>query len=111
MDVVGGIFLIVGAAFILLAAVGVVRFDDVYARIHAGAKAPTLGLLAIGIGVSLVVRTSAAVVTAALVVVLQLIAGPVGAHLLGRSVYRQLRPELDGPDELADSERRRDQPN
>ena len=40
MDLIGGILLIVGALFILLAAVGVVRFDDIYARMHAGAKAP-----------------------------------------------------------------------
>ena len=35
-----------------------------------------------------------------LVIVLQLIGGPVGTHLLGRSVYRRIRPPLMGPDEL-----------
>ena len=43
-------------------------------------------------------------VAAVLVVVLQLIAGPVGAHILGRAVYRRVQPELAGPDELADRE-------
>ena len=104
MNVVGGLFLIAGSALVLLAAIGVVRFDDVYARMHAGAKAPALGVLSIGIGVSLSLRTSDAVITAILVVILQLIAGPVGAHILGRSVYHQVRPELSGPDELAAAE-------
>ncbi len=104
MNVVGGIFLIFGASLILLAGIGVVRFDDIYARMHAGAKAPALGVLAIGIGVAFRIRTTDAIVTAILVVVLQLIAGPVGAHILGRSVYRQLQPPLGGPDELAAAE-------
>jgi multicomponent Na+:H+ antiporter subunit G len=104
MDVLGGIFLIVGSLFILLAGVGVVRFDDIYARMHAGAKAPALGVLGVGLGAALTIRTTAAVVTVILVIVLQLIAGPVGSHILGRSVYRRLQPHLDGPDELADAE-------
>ena len=105
MDALGGVFLVAGSILILLAGVGVIRFQDIYARRHAGAKAPALGVLGIGIGVALTIRTTAAVISVVLVIVLQLIAGPVGAHMLGRSVYRRLRPELDGPDELADAER------
>lgn len=104
MDLLGGIVLVVGSLFILLAAVGAVRFDDIYARMHAAAKAPALGVLLVGIGAALTIRTTTATVAVILVVVLQLVTGSVGAHMLGRSVYRQLRPPLDGPDELAESE-------
>jgi multicomponent Na+:H+ antiporter subunit G len=104
MDTIGGLLLIAGSLLILLAGVGVVRFDSIYARMHAGAKAPALGVLCVGAGSAFVIQTSAAFITAALVIVLQLIAGPVGAHALGRSVYRRLQPPLDGPDELADAE-------
>ena len=104
METIGGVLLVIGALFVLLASIGVLRFDTIYARIHAGAKGPTLGILAIGLGTALTVHETTVVVTAILVVVLQLIAGPVGAHLLGRSVYRRLRPELDGLDELAEAE-------
>jgi multicomponent Na+:H+ antiporter subunit G len=106
LEAIGGVLLIIGALFVLLAAIGVLRFDSIYARIHAGAKGPTLGILAIGLGTAFRVHETTVVVTAILVVVLQLIAGPVGAHLLGRAVYRKLRPELDGLDELADAEGR-----
>lgn len=109
MNTIGGVFLIAGSALILLAAIGVVRFDDVYARMHAGAKAPALGVLAIGVGVAFSIRTSDAVITAILVVILQLIAGPVGAHILGRAVYRQVKPPLSAADELADAERPADE--
>ena len=102
MDLVGGIILLIGSLLILLAGIGVVRFDDIYARIHAGAKTPALGVLAGGIGTALSIRSTIATVAVVLVIALQLIAGPVGAHILGRSVYLRLRPPLDGPDELAD---------
>ena len=104
LDVAGGICLVAGSVLILIAAIGVVRFDDVYARVHAAAKAPTLAVLLVAAGAGLTIRTTQAVVTALLVVVLQLIAGPVGAHLLGRAIYRVLGPALDGPDELGDVE-------
>jgi multicomponent Na+:H+ antiporter subunit G len=106
MDLLGGIVLVVGSLLILLAAVGAVRFDDVYARMHAAAKAPALGVLLIGLGAALTIRTTTATVAVILVVVLQLVTGSVGAHMLGRSVYRRLRPPLDGPDELAEREAR-----
>jgi multicomponent Na+:H+ antiporter subunit G len=98
------VLLVFGSALILLAGVGVLRFQSTFARMHAAAKAPTLGILAIAIGVSLSVRSVAALVTALLVVVLQLVTGPVGTHLLGRSVYRQLEHDFDAGDELAADE-------
>ena len=100
MDIVAGLFLIVGAGFVTLAGVGVMRFHDTFSRMHAAAKAPALGLLGIGIGTVLSIRTVPAAVVVGLITVLQLIAGPVSAHLLGRSVYRRARPDLQGPDEL-----------
>ena len=100
MDVVAGVFLILGAGFVALAGVGVVRFHDTFSRMHAAAKAPALGLIGIGIGTVLSIRTVPATVVVVLITVLQLIAGPVSAHLLGRSVYRRARPDLQGPDEL-----------
>jgi multicomponent Na+:H+ antiporter subunit G len=102
MDIVAGIFLIIGSAFILLAAVGVIRFHDAFSRMHAAAKAPALGLLCAGIGTVLSIRTVPATIVVALVVVFQLIAGPVSSHLLGRSVYLRARPDLQGRDELLD---------
>lgn len=104
MDTFAEALLIVGSVFILLAAVGIVRFRSIYARMHAAAKAPTLGVLLTCLGVALALRTTTAVVTALLVVILQAIAGPVGSHLIARSVYRRLHPPLDGPDELAAAE-------
>lgn len=104
VEIIAGVLLIFGSGLILLAGVGVWRFDDIYARMHAAAKAPTLGILTIAVGVALAVQSVVALVTALLVVVLQLVTGPVGTHLLGRAVYRRMRPPLTGVDELANDE-------
>jgi multicomponent Na+:H+ antiporter subunit G len=51
----GEVIMLVGALLVLLAAIGVIRFDDVLARMHALAKASTLGvvLLLAGAAISL----------------------------------------------------------
>ncbi len=45
MEVVGGLLLVAGAAFLLLGGLGLVRMPDVFNRIQAGTKATTLGTL------------------------------------------------------------------
>lgn len=107
METSGGIVLLIGSLLILLAAVGTVRFDSTYARMQAAAKGPALGVMLTGTGAALIIGSAAATVAIVLVIVLQLITGAVGSHLLGRSVYRRLQPPLDGPDELAERERHR----
>ncbi len=42
---VGGLLLVIGAAFLLLGGLGLVRMPDVFNRIQAGTKATTLGTL------------------------------------------------------------------
>ena len=99
-DIVGGVSMIIGALLVLLAGIGAVRFDDTYARMHAAAKGPALGILMIGVGVAMTLRTTPAVIEALLIVALQLIAGTVGTHIMGRSVYYVIKPPLTAPDEL-----------
>ncbi len=51
MIILGNCFILLGAAFLCLGALGLVRMPDVYNRIQAGTKAVTLGSLALLIGV------------------------------------------------------------
>lgn len=48
---IGDSFLLIGALFSFLGALGLMRMPDVYNRLQAGTKATTLGALAILIGV------------------------------------------------------------
>jgi len=88
MSLVGGILMVVGAAFAMLGAVGLLRFPDVYTRLHAASKAgaPGVGLILLGSGLAsadpfTLVRGVAGLVFLILV-------GPISAHLLARAALR-----------------------
>lgn len=88
LDTIGGVLLILGATFVLVGAVGVTRFSTPTERLHAAAKGPTLGLMLLGAGTAVTIRTGAAIAAVLLVIVLQLLAGPVGSHMIGRAIHR-----------------------
>lgn len=52
MTVIGDLLLLLGAAFLFLGALGLLRMPDLYTRIQAGTKAVTLGSLAMLIGLA-----------------------------------------------------------
>ena len=45
LDIIGGLLLVTGAAFLFLGGLGLYRMPDIYNRIQAGTKATTLGTL------------------------------------------------------------------
>ena len=53
MTLAGDLFLLLGAAFAGLGALGLIRMPDVYNRLQAGTKSVTLGTMAILIGIGL----------------------------------------------------------
>jgi multicomponent Na+:H+ antiporter subunit G len=52
MSLIGDALLVIGAAFMFLGALGLLRMPDVYTRIQAGTKAVTLGSIAILLGIA-----------------------------------------------------------
>ncbi|MFC2948429.1 monovalent cation/H(+) antiporter subunit G [Virgibacillus sediminis] len=83
------IALLIGTFFIVSAAIGVVRFPDVYTRLHAATKAATLGVSSILIGAFLFLYFHESIVSGKLLVgiVFILLTAPVGAHMLGRAAH------------------------
>lgn len=106
MDLVSGTLLIAGGAWYVLAAVGVLKFDDTFSRMHAGTKAATLGLVLLVSGTA--VRLDAAEALKLMAVAgLAFLTIPVGAHLIGRAAHIRRDEEpvrIDTVDELAEAE-------
>ncbi len=102
---IGEVLVLVGAGFTLLAAVGVVRFRDVFARMHALSKASTLGLLLVLLGGMVSLRTANDVTFLALAGLLHLVTSPVGTNLISRATYyaEGITFGIDTVDELAGS--------
>lgn len=86
VDVISGVMLIAGASLALIAAIGVHRLPDTLARMHAATKPATLGVVLCAVGAVLQLSAVSDVAKIAVVVVLQLVSAPIGAHVLGRSV-------------------------
>jgi multicomponent Na+:H+ antiporter subunit G len=83
------ILVLLGSLFILIAAIGVLRFSDVYNSMHATTKATSFGLLLILTGVALHFLTFIVVLKVVLIIVFIYLTAPLAAHavaqVLGRS--------------------------
>lgn len=104
IEILAGTLMTAGALLALIAGIGLQRFPDVFARMHAATKPATLGLALVLSGAALVMPDAGAVAKLLLVVALQFITAPVGGHLVGRAAYRagtELSEETQ-IDELAD---------
>ena len=84
----GSVLALAGAVLTLLAAVGVVRFPGVLARMHALTKASTLGVVLVLVGAAITLDHPNDVTSLLLAAALQVLTLPVGANLLSRATYR-----------------------
>lgn len=92
-DAVAGVLVVAGAVFFIAGTVGLVRFPDVYTRLHALSKADNLGLGLIVLGLAVSADRVLDVVHLALVWLLVLLASATSAHLIARrALHRGEKP-------------------
>lgn len=103
MDVVISVVILIGALFTALAGVGVIRFPDLYSRMHAATKATALGFALVALAAAWDLADGRFKLV--LAVGLILLTSPVAAHLVGRSSYRapNVPVRIDSHDALAES--------
>lgn len=85
---IGGVLVLTGAFFALVAAIGVVRLPDVLTRMHASTKAGTLGSTLILIALAL--RENDAVITVKVIaaILFLIMTAPLAAHAIGRAAVK-----------------------
>lgn len=84
MRLLADIILLIGAAFTLLGALGLLRMPDVYNRIQAGTKAVTLGALSLLLGIGLLYpQWWAKLLVIALLI---LVTNPLGSSTIARAL-------------------------
>ena len=112
-DIIIYIFLGIGVFFNMLAGVGLLRFPDVYTRLHAGTKCTTFGsIFIIGSVVLVGLKTwwfnndtngSVLAIHSAFALIAILLTNPVGAHAIARAAHRSgIMPAQAVIDELQD---------
>lgn len=112
------VFLGIGLFFNFLASVGLMRFPDVYTRLHAGTKCTTFGSIFLSIAVmiygvwkyregdtaliSLSIHTFIALVAI-------MLTNPTGAHAIARAAHRSgVKPAMAVVDDLEEKEEEND---
>lgn len=86
-DLVAGSAMIGGAALITLGAIGLIRFPDVFTRMHAATKAATVGVIGTTLAASPEAAGLGGTLILLIVVVLLFLSGPLGMSLLARAAY------------------------
>ncbi len=86
-EILSGIILLVGAFFVLVAAIGLIRLPDLLMRMHATTKAGTLGagLILLAVAVTYAEVQIIAMVVATIIFIV--LTAPVAAHMIGRAAY------------------------
>jgi multicomponent Na+:H+ antiporter subunit G len=80
-------FLILGALFILVSAIGLLRLPDLYMRMHATTKTTSLGLLLLLIGALFVMPDLATILKGLLVIIFIFLTTPLGAHMISKAAH------------------------
>ncbi len=83
----GGGLVVVGALFTLLGAIGVLRFPDVYTRIHAASLTDTGGASLVLLGLTLISGLNAETLKLGLVWIFVMLTTPAAANALANAAY------------------------
>ena len=92
MSYAAAILMIAGSLFCMLAALGLIRFPDLYTRLHAAAKAGPIGSGLILLGAGVASGDAFTLLRAALGLVFLVLTTPIAAHLLARAAMRARAP-------------------
>lgn len=77
-------FFVLGLFFLTFGVIGLIRFPDLYTRIHPAGKAGTAGVLSIFIGLMIYSGFTALTLRLVLITLFILITSPVASHVITR---------------------------
>jgi multicomponent Na+:H+ antiporter subunit G len=87
-DAIVSILVLAGGLFTAIAALGVVRLNDLLNRMHSSTKAGTLGSALTLAGAAVFFAEPSVVVRAVSTVLFLLLTAPIAAHMIGRFAVR-----------------------
>jgi multicomponent Na+:H+ antiporter subunit G len=106
LDILIAFFLILGSLIALLSSFGVLRFGDVFLRMHASTKASTLGIGFIMAGTALYFGEALITIKLLALLVIYFFTSPTGTQVLARAAHISGAPMVKETwiDELADQQ-------
>lgn len=86
-EIIASVLLVIGAGFMLISALGIVRFPDLYTRMHAATKASSLGVMLILAAVCIYFFSWLILVKAILTIIFIFATVPVASHLIAGTAH------------------------
>jgi len=95
-EFIGVTLILLGAAFALIGSIGLLRFPDVFTRLHGPTKATTLGVGGVLLGtiLYLVAQGEVGVIRELLITVFLFLTAPVSAHLIAKAALHRRCPSV-----------------
>ncbi len=107
-EIIGSILILIGAAFLFLGGLGILRMPDVYNRLQAGTKATTMGAMSLilGVGVIKMEDSWTWIVKMSIIIIFIAFSNPISSHALARAMYRRKKfPYIKSTDKNMDAYR------
>lgn len=86
-EILGYFFVINGTFFFLITAIGMIRFENFYTRLHIGGKCMTGGGVSILLGIIFFNGLSLYSLKLLLIIIFLIITSPVTTHAIARAAY------------------------
>lgn len=96
LDLLSWLLLLSGGFFVIVGALGVLRFPDFYTRIHAAGVTDTLGADLILLGLLLQVPDAMTAIKLCLILLFFVITSPVATHSVAHAAYAGREAPLTG---------------
>ena len=87
-EIISAALLLIGFAFMVVSAVGVVRLPDFFSRLHASSIGETLGIVLVGFGLILYNGLEFSSAKILLIVIALFFVNPVGTHLIAKAAIK-----------------------
>ncbi|MEM7407891.1 MAG: monovalent cation/H(+) antiporter subunit G [Pseudomonadota bacterium] len=96
LDVLGWLLMLTGGGLVVVGAIGMLRFPDMYTRMHAASVTETLGLGLLLTGMLIHATTWLVAIKLVLLGILLFVTNPTSSHALAKAaLHGGLKPRLD----------------
>ena len=91
LEIVSVILILFGASIALIGSIGLVRFPDIFTRLHGPTKATTLGVGGVLLGtiLFLILQGETGAIRELLITVFLFLTAPVSAHLIAKAALHR----------------------
>jgi len=86
-EILIAILVILGSGYMLIAALGIVKLQDVYMRMHAITKASSLSVLLLMVAVMVAFPSAETIISGLIILLFIILTAPIASHMIARVAH------------------------